>query len=99
MRLNWSAAMPSYKINVRTASHIADTLAVEKANLNEVRVEMARFVGELLKDHADLIWKDQEWQVNVSDASGLILYVLRLTASDTAATRGTLPGASSAAER
>jgi hypothetical protein len=91
--------MPVYNINVRTASHIADTHPVDKANLTEVRVEMARFVGELLKDHADLIWKDQEWQVDVSDASGLILYVLRLTASDTAATRGTLPGASAADPR
>jgi hypothetical protein len=91
--------LPKYNINVRTASHIADTASVEKPNLNEVRLEMARFVGELLRDHADLIWKDQEWQVDVTDASGLILYVIRLSASDTAATQGTLPEANPAARR
>ena len=78
--------MPGYNINIRTASHIADTLHVEKDSLTDLRLEMARFVGELLKDHASLIWEDQDWQVDVSDQSGLILYVMHISASETAAT-------------
>jgi hypothetical protein len=83
--------MSVYNINVRTASHIADTHQVEKTDLTELRVEMARFVGEMLKDHADLIWADEDWQVDVTDASGLILYVIHVSASATAATQGSLP--------
>jgi hypothetical protein len=83
--------MARYNINVRTSSHIADTKPVEMDSLDALRVEMALFVGELLKNHADLIWKDQDWQVDVTDASGLILYILHLSAADTAATAGTLP--------
>jgi hypothetical protein len=82
--------MPKYNINVRTASHIADTTAIERPTLDELRLEMARFVGELLKDHAELIWEDQDWQVDVSDEAGLILYVLNVSASETAATTGSL---------
>jgi hypothetical protein len=50
--------MARYNINVRTSSHIADTKPVEMDSLDALRVEMALFVGELLKNHADLIWKD-----------------------------------------
>lgn len=82
--------MPSYKINIRTASHIADTVKVEKTDLAELRLEMAAFVGDLLKKHAALIWEDQDWQIDVSDERGLILYVIHISASETAATSGTL---------
>jgi hypothetical protein len=38
-RLLWSAYMPAYNINIRTASHIADTLTVEKDDLTALRLE------------------------------------------------------------
>ncbi|MBB5711814.1 DUF6894 family protein [Sphingomonas xinjiangensis] len=69
---------------------MATTLSVERETHGDLRIEMARFVGELLKDHAALIWMDQDWQVDVSDASGLILYVLHVSAAETAATQGTV---------
>jgi hypothetical protein len=82
--------MSAYRINIRTESHIADSVDVEMENLTDLRVEMARFVGELLKDHAALIWADQDWQVDVTDATGLILYVLHISAADTPATAGSI---------
>jgi hypothetical protein len=72
----------AYNINIRTASHIADTVTVEKENLTELRLEMGIFVGELLKDHAELLWEDKDWQIDVTDASGLILYVIQVVASE-----------------
>jgi hypothetical protein len=59
-------------------------------NLTDLRLDLARFVGELLKDHAELIWADQDWQVDVTDASGLILYVLHISAAETPATSGSV---------
>jgi hypothetical protein len=76
-----------YNINVRTESHIAATTEVQEDNLKGLRVEMARYVGELLKDHADLIWADEEWQVDVTDEAGLILYVIHVSAMKTSATK------------
>jgi hypothetical protein len=39
-----------------------------------------------LKDHADLIWADEDWRVDVADDSRLIFYVMHIGATDTAAT-------------
>jgi hypothetical protein len=80
-----------YHINIRTQSHIASTADFEAQNLTELRVEMARFVGEVLKDHAELLWIDETWQVDVSNAEGLILDVIHLSASETSATIGSVP--------
>jgi hypothetical protein len=82
--------MPVYHINIRTESHIANTVHVEKESLTDLRLEMARFVGELLKDHAELIWSDQDWQIDVTNEEGLILYVIHISASETSATAGSV---------
>ena len=44
-----------FNIDVRTAAHIADSILVERDDLTALRIEMARFVGELLKDNTALI--------------------------------------------
>lgn len=78
--------MPLFNINLRTPSHIADTLTVERADHHALRIEVARFVGELLKDHAELLWSDEQWQVDVSDTCGLILYVVDVSVAQSPAT-------------
>lgn len=47
---------------------------------------MARFIGELLKEHAQQIWLGQDWRVDVTDEAGLILYVMHVSATNPAAT-------------
>lgn len=79
--------MARYNIALRTQSHVADAVAVEKDDHTDLRVEVAQFVGQLLKDHALQLWVDEDWRVDVTDASGLILYVMHISASGTAATR------------
>lgn len=78
--------MPNYNIELRTADRVWETLAVERDGHDGLRVEMARFVGEMLKDHAQKIWEDQDWRVDVTDEAGLILYVINILATDSAAT-------------
>ena len=78
--------MPNYYINVRTESHISATVSIEKEGHTELRIEVATFVGDLLKDHAEQLWVDEDWQVDVSDEAGLILYVLHVSALKTSAT-------------
>ena len=74
--------MARYNIEVRTESHVADTTTVELEDLTKLRLEVARFVGELLRDHASQIWLDQDWRVDVTDESGLILFTMHVSAQD-----------------
>jgi hypothetical protein len=78
--------MPQYHIELRTESRVWETLDVESVNLSDLRIEVAKFVGELLRDHASRIWEDQDWQVDVTDQTGLILFVLQVVATESAAT-------------
>ncbi len=78
--------MARYFIQLRTESNVREALAIERESLTDLRIEMARFVGELLKDHASQIWADEDWHVDVTDESGLILYVMQISATNTAAT-------------
>jgi hypothetical protein len=80
------AGMPRFHIELRSTSHVATTLEVDRDDLAAVRVEVARFVGELLTDHAAQIWSDEDWQVEATDEKGLILFTMNVFASDTAAT-------------
>lgn len=78
--------MPRFHIELRSTSHVATTLEIDRDDLAGVRVEVARFVGELLKDHAEQIWSDEDWQVEATDENGLILFTMNIFASGTPAT-------------
>ena len=78
--------MPRFHIELRSTSHVASTVEIDRDDLESVRIEVATFVGELLKDHAGQIWKDEDWQVEATDENGLILFTMNVFASDTAAT-------------
>jgi hypothetical protein len=78
--------MPNFNIELRSANKVWETLEVERDDVAALRVEMARFVGQLLRDHAEQVWADGEWRVDVTDEAGLILYVLHIAATDNAAT-------------
>jgi hypothetical protein len=79
--------MARYNIELRTDTHMAETIVVEREDIAELRIEMARFVGELLRDHAAQLWLDQDWRVDVTDDRRLILFVMHISVRDTAATQ------------
>lgn len=78
--------MPRYRIELRTETRVWETQSVESSDLTILRIEVAKFVGELLRNHAGQIWADEEWRVDVTDELGLILYVMEIKASNTSAT-------------
>jgi hypothetical protein len=78
--------MARYNIELRTDVRVWETLEVERDDIAGLRIEMARFVGQLLTDHAEQIWLDQDWRVDVTDETGLILFVMEISVSDSAAT-------------
>jgi hypothetical protein len=85
------ADVPFYNFEVRTPSHVMLTEGADLADTTAARVEAARRVGELLRDHAGQLWVDQDWQMDVTNETGLILYVINVSAIRTAATMETNP--------
>jgi hypothetical protein len=80
--------MPIFHFEVRTPTHVIVTEGVELTNHTAARVEAARRIGVLLNEHAGQLWVDQEWQMDITDADGLILYIIQVSTSNTAATQG-----------
>jgi hypothetical protein len=78
--------MARYSLQLRNSTHVWDTVIVERDDHEALRIELARFVGELLRDHAVKIWEDQDWRVDVTDANGLIMYVMHVSASEAPST-------------
>lgn len=80
--------MPIYHFEVRTPTHVMITDGVELSDATAARVEAAKRIGGLLSAHAAQIWIDQEWQMDITDANGLILYVIEVMTLKSAATQG-----------
>ena len=80
------ARMARFNVEVRTRGRVLETLSIESADLGGLRVEVARFVGRLLADHAEQIWVDEDWRVDGTDEDGVILFSIHLFATDSAAT-------------
>jgi hypothetical protein len=77
--------VPRYNLEIRTQNRVWETLTIDAEDHTAVRIEVGRFVGELLKDHARQIWVDEDWRVDVTDQSGLILFVMHLFVTNMAA--------------
>lgn len=78
--------MTRYNIELRTNTTVRETLPVEAQDLTALRVEVARFVGCVLREHAAQIWIDEDWRVDATDERGLILFVMNISATNSAAT-------------
>ena len=75
-----------FHFQVRTPSHVMLTEAAELADTDEARVEAAKRIGSLLHAHAGSLWVDEEWQMDVTDDRGLVLFVINISAMRSAAT-------------
>ncbi|WP_425265700.1 DUF6894 family protein [Terrihabitans rhizophilus] len=78
--------MPLFHFQVRTDTHVLATEPLELADTTAVRIEAAKRAGDLLRVHADQIWVDEDWRIDITDDAGLILFVLHISAHRTSAT-------------
>lgn len=62
-------------------TEVADLQATEDA-----RIEAAKRIGVLLTTHAGALWADEEWQMDVTDDTGLVLFVINVSAMRSSAT-------------
>jgi hypothetical protein len=77
-----------FHFQVRTGTHVMVTESADLSNTDEARVEAAKRIGSLLHAHAGKLWTDEEWQMDVTDETGLILFVINIAAMRSAATGG-----------
>ena len=77
-----------FHFQVRTETHVMLTQAAEFRSADDARVEAARRIGKLLHEHAGKLWADEQWQMDVTDDTGLILFVIVVSAMKSAATSG-----------
>jgi len=47
------------------------------ADSNKALTEAARRIGILFQEHAGKLWADEDWQMDVTNEEGLILFVIR----------------------
>lgn len=73
--------MPQYFFNVHDGKSIPDLERTELRDIDAARREAVRFSSELLADHAEEFWMGEDWKVEVTDAAGLILFVLQFSAT------------------
>ncbi|MGY2904566.1 hypothetical protein ACVWVY_003587 [Bradyrhizobium sp. URHC0002] len=63
-----------------------ETEFADLSNSDEARVEAAKRIGLLLHAHAGALWVDEDWQMDVTDEKGLILFVINVSAMRSSAT-------------
>jgi hypothetical protein len=71
---------------VRTGTHVMLTEVADFSDTDEARVEAARRIGLLLHAHAGKLWVDEDWQMDVTDEHGLVLFVINISAMKSSAT-------------
>lgn len=72
--------MPRYFFHFGDTEAGLDLNGIDLADDNEARIQAARTLGEMLKDKAGEFWSAGEMRVTVTDETGLILFVLDLSA-------------------
>jgi hypothetical protein len=76
-----------FHFQVRTPSHVMLSEVMDFADSGEARIEAARRIGVLLQTHAVALWTDQDWQMDVTNEEGLILFVIYVQAMKSPASK------------
>lgn len=75
-----------FLFQVRTGTHVMLTEVEELHDSDAARIEAAKRIGLLLHAHAGKLWVDEDWQMDVTDDTGLILFVINVSAMRSSAT-------------
>jgi hypothetical protein len=81
--------MPRYFFHVHDGTESRDTEGTELRDIYTAQAEAIHLSGALLRDLGAKFWNGTEWRLEVADARGCALFVLRFSAEE----RPTLPDA------
>jgi hypothetical protein len=62
------------------------TEVADLTDTEEARDGAAKRIGLLRHTHAGKLWADEEWQMDVTDERGLVLFVINVSAMRSSAT-------------
>ena len=79
--------MPRFHFNVYDGVGILDKVVTELPNWQTARIEAILLMGSMLKDEVKRIALSQDWRLEVTDHTGLILFEIRLEMIEGAAER------------
>ena len=80
--------MARYFFNICKDGRPADRAGFELQDLAHARREASRQMAEEMKAQTDQFLQDEEWRIEISDETGLILFTVFGTAVQSAAGRG-----------
>lgn len=66
--------MPRYHFNVYDGVRLRDDEGTELPDWQAARLEAIRRAGDILKDDAQRIAVGEDWRIEVTDSTGLILF-------------------------
>lgn len=70
------APVPRYYFNQIDGEFKPDDEGLELASMHDARLEAVRYAGEVLRDHPSLVWKGDDFRVEVTDAQQLLLFTV-----------------------
>jgi hypothetical protein len=73
---------PRYFFNVIDGTSLPDRSGTELRDIYTAQDQAVRMAGELLRELRATLWNDGEWELEVTDAHGAILFVLRVLAEE-----------------
>jgi hypothetical protein len=68
------ARMPRFHFNVYDGVNLLDREGTELPNWQAARLEAIQRAGEFLKDEADRVALGEDWRIEVTDHTGLVLF-------------------------
>ncbi|HEX2560808.1 DUF6894 family protein [Phenylobacterium sp.] len=72
--------MPQYFFHIGDSRAGLDPIGIDLEDHNAARIQAAQTLGDMLKDRAGEFWTEGEMRLTVTDDTGLILFVLDLSA-------------------
>lgn len=74
--------MPRYFFHVRDGTSTPDDIGTDLPDIYSAQALAVRTCGEILRDMGARFWDGTEWRLEVADAQGQVLFVLRFSAEE-----------------
>ena len=72
--------MPHFSFHVRDGVKLADRSGEDLPDLRAARLRAVRLTEELLREHQDARWINEDWKIVVTDAQNVVVFVLQISA-------------------
>jgi hypothetical protein len=82
--------MQRYYFNIAGSVDEPDRVGTEFPNMSDARIQAVRFASDYLRQRPELVWLGEEFRVEVTNPSGLILFTFIAVGVDAPATTGRL---------